>query len=197
MSIVNMVSGGLDSTLVGVMAKEEGIAHYPLFIDYGQRAAKKEWEACKVVHTALGLPNPTRMDLSGFGSVVLSGLTCKNLDVKDNAFTPGRNLMFLLVGSAYAYQVNASAVAIGLLDEKFSLFPDQRLQFVTQAEIAIAESLGTRIKVLTPLNEFSKADVIELARSKGIVDTYSCHTGNEQPCGLCIACMEFNFDKEE
>ena len=44
MSFVNLVSGGLDSTLVGVMAKEEGVEHFPLFIDYGQRAARKEWE---------------------------------------------------------------------------------------------------------------------------------------------------------
>ena len=63
MSFVNLVSGGLDSTLVGVMAKEEGVEHFPLFIDYGQRAARKEWETCKLVHNALDLPAPTRMDL--------------------------------------------------------------------------------------------------------------------------------------
>lgn len=190
-SFVNMVSGGLDSTLIGAMAKEEGVEHYPLFIDYGQRAAYREWEACKSVHTALGLPKPTRMDLSGFGSVVVSGLTSKKLDVKDNAFTPGRNLMFLLMGSAYAYQQNVSSVAIGLLAEEFSLFPDQQLQFVVQAQTAIAAALGRQIKILTPLIEFGKADVVRLAQDKGIVNTYSCHTGNAQPCRRCIACLEF------
>jgi 7-cyano-7-deazaguanine synthase len=197
MSFVNMVSGGLDSTLIGVMAKEEGIKHYPLFIDYGQRAACKEWEACKTVHVTLNLPKPTRMDLSGFGSVIASGLTRKKLDIKNNAFTPGRNLMFLLMGSAYAYQRDASSVAIGLLAEEFSLFPDQKLQFVAQSEAAIAASLGRQIKILTPLIEFSKADVILLAQDKGIIGTYSCHTGNAQPCGRCIACLEFQFNKEK
>jgi 7-cyano-7-deazaguanine synthase len=30
-----------------------------------------------------------------------------------------------------------------------------------------------------------------------VVGTYSCHTGNSQPCGRCIACLEFQFNKEE
>lgn len=197
MSFVSLVSGGLDSTLIGVMAKEEGVEHFPLFIDYGQRAARKEWETCKLVHDALGLPTPTRMDLSGFGRIIASGLTREELDIKDDAFTPGRNLMFLLMGSAYAYQQRASSVAIGLLAEEFSLFPDQKPQFVTQAESTISTAMGRRIKVLTPLIEFGKADVVRLAQAKGITGTYSCHTGNSKPCGLCIACLEFQFDEEK
>jgi len=175
-SFVNLVSGGLDSTLIGVMAKEDGIAHFPLFIDYGQRAAKKEWKTCKTVHNNLGLPAPVRMDLSGFGRLIASGLTCDELDIKIDAFTPGRNLMFLLMGSAYAYQKGASLVAIGLLAEEFSLFPDQRLSFVEQAEVTLSTAIGQRIKVLTPLIEFGKADVVRLAQAKGISGTWSCHT---------------------
>lgn len=196
MSFVNLVSGGLDSTLVGVMATEDRIDHYPLFIDYGQRAASREWETCKAVHKALGLPEPTRMDLSGFGRVIASGLTSEKLHVKNNAFTPGRNLMFLLMGSAYAYQIGVSSVAIGILSEKFSLFPDQRPLFLAQAESTIAAAMGRSIRVLTPLIEFGKADVVRLADAKGITGTYSCHTGNSEPCGRCIACLEFQFEKE-
>ena len=33
MSVVNLVSGGLDSTLIAVMMREEGIEQFPLFID--------------------------------------------------------------------------------------------------------------------------------------------------------------------
>ena len=197
MSFVNLVSGGLDSTLIGVMAKEDRIDHYPLFIDYGQRAARREWETCKTVHKALGLPEPTRMDLAGFGQVIVSGLTSEQLHIKDDAFTPGRNLMFLLMGSAYAYQLGVSSVAMGLLAEQFSIFPDQRPPFLAQAEIAIAAAMGRQIKVLTPLIEFGKEDVVKLGQAKGITGTYSCHTGNSKPCGQCIACLEFLFDKEE
>lgn len=194
MSFVNLVSGGLDSTLVGVMAKENQIEHFPLFIDYGQRAAAKEWATCQVVHHQLGLPEPQKMDISGFGRVITSGLTSESMDIKKDAFTPGRNLMFLLMGSSYAYQVGASSVAIGLLAEQFSLFPDQRLPFVGQAEQAISAAMGRSIKVLTPLIDFGKADVVQLATEKGVGGTYSCHTGESQPCGRCIACLEFKLN---
>lgn len=194
MSFVNLVSGGLDSTLVGVLAKEEGATIYPLFIDYGQRAAQREWETCQHVHLQLGLPTPIRMDLSGFGQVIRSGLTSTSLDVKEDAFTPGRNLMFLLMGSAYAFQMDATSVSLGLLSERFSLFPDQQSSFINQAENAIEAALGRRVKVITPLAEFSKADVVKLAQEKGIGGTYSCHTGDSVPCGKCISCLEFRFD---
>lgn len=197
MSFVNLVSGGLDSTLIGVLSRENGVEHFPLFIDYGQRSADREWETCKTMHSKLGLPDPTRMDLSGFGHVIVSGLTCPDLDICKNAFTPGRNLMFLLMGSAYAYQLSASAVAIGLLSEEFSLFPDQRRTFITKAESAIECALGSVIKILTPLFDFGKADVVRLAADKGISGTYSCHTGNEKPCGQCISCLEFQFNEGE
>lgn len=194
MSFVNLVSGGLDSTLVGVMAKESQIDHFPLFIDYGQRAAAREWATCQVVHHQLGLPIPTKMDLSGFGRVITSGLTSESMDVKKDAFTPGRNLMFLLMASSYAYQVGANSVAIGLLAEQFSLFPDQQQSFVVQAEQTISAAMGRPIKILTPLMDFGKADVVLLAIEKNINGTYSCHTGKAQPCGACIACLEFKFN---
>lgn len=190
MSIVNLVSGGLDSTLIGVMAREEGIAVHPLFIDYGQRAAQREWEICQFVHQQSCLSFPRRMDLSGFGKVIQSGLTSTDKDVKDDAFTPGRNLLFLLMGGAYAFQVGAQAVAIGLLSEQFSLFPDQCANFVEKAEWAIRAALGRAIRIVTPLFEFSKADVIKLAQEKGIHGTYSCHAGTDLPCGRCISCLE-------
>lgn len=191
MSIVNLVSGGLDSTLIGIMANEEGMQMYPLFIDYGQRAAQVEWQTCLLVHNRFGLPMPVRMDLAGFGKVISSGLTSPEKNIKDEAFTPGRNLLFLVMGAAYAHQVGAETVTIGLLAERFSLFPDQRADFIERSELAIEAALGHPIRVVTPLSEFSKADVVRLAQEKGVSGTYSCHAGTDPPCGQCISCLEF------
>jgi len=193
MSIVTLVSGGLDSTLVAKLAQEEGVRQYPLFIDYGQRSLDRELAACRRAMIDLNLPEPKVANLAGFGALIRSGLTDKKLHIVEDAFTPGRNMLFLLTAAAYAYQVNAEAISIGLLHEDASLFPDQTSAFLCDAERMLERCMGRVIRVLAPLAAFHKIDVVSLAREKGIQNTYSCHFGEEAPCGICIACNEFKF----
>ncbi len=193
MSIVVLVSGGLDSTLMAVLARETNTSIYPLYVDYGHLARNRELFACRNVFKKLNLPQPEVIDLSGIGKLIPSGLTNQNLHIHDDAFLPGRNLFFILAGAAYGYRRNASAVAIGLLDETLSKFPDQTTVFTKQAQQLLSVCLGREINVLTPLIKFTKQDVVALAKEKGISGTYSCHTGREEPCGVCIACKEFVF----
>jgi 7-cyano-7-deazaguanine synthase len=179
------------------LAAEERVEQYPLFIDYGQRARDRELKACIRGLKRLGVRTPAVADLKGFGAIVRSGLTDPVLDVVEQAFTPGRNALFILIAAAYAVQVGADAVAIGLLDERRRLFPDQSCAFLVSAEAFLALALGRDIKILAPLMHMSKADVVALARSKGIDKTYSCHRGGDHPCGECIACREFGGVEEE
>lgn len=190
MGIVTLVSGGIDSTLMSLMAQEEGIQLFPLFVDYGQLAAVKEWEACKHLHEKHGLPRITRMDLTGFGKIIPSGITDPHLRINEDAFLPGRNLLLVLAGAAHAFKVQARSVALGFLDPAQHLFPDQTREFVKACEATIEKAMGKRINVLTPLIEFSKRDVLAMARARGITGTYSCHAGGNTPCGLCVACIE-------
>jgi 7-cyano-7-deazaguanine synthase len=196
MSIVTLVSGGLDSTLVAKLAQEEGLNQYPLFVDYGQRSYKQELAACRRAMTNLNLPEPKVANLSGYGELIHSGLTDKDLHIVENAFTPGRNMLFLLVAAAYAYQVDADAVSIGLLHESDSLFPDQSAAFLYDAEVLIGRCMGKNIKVLAPLADFHKVEVVALAKQKGIQNTYSCHMGGKEACGVCIACNEYKFEEK-
>ena len=195
MSMVTLVSGGLDSTLMARLAQEEGVRQYPLFIDYGQRSRQRELAACRRSLADLGLPQPQIADLSGYGGLIRSGLTDPSMRVLEDAFTPGRNMLFLLTGAAYAYQNSADAVSIGLLHEDTSLFPDQTSHFLSDAELMIGRCMGREIRVIAPLAAFHKRDVVALARAKGIDETYSCHMGGEVPCGNCIACNEFKFEE--
>jgi 7-cyano-7-deazaguanine synthase len=196
MSIVTLVSGGLDSTLVACLAKEEGVQQFPLFVDYGQRAREREFAACRSAMEKLGLPEPQIADLSGYGRLIRSGLTDTRLRIIEDAFTPGRNMLFLLTAAAHAMQVNADAVSIGLLHEDTSLFPDQTTAFLVDAEHMIERCMGRHIRVLAPLSMFHKNEVVELARSKGISGTYSCHLGGATPCMDCISCNEFKFKED-
>lgn len=130
------------------------------------------------------------MDLSGFGKTIPSGLTDQSLRINEDAFLPGRNLLFVLAGAAHAYKVQADSVALGLLDPADHLFPDQTRRFVEECEGMIETAMGKHIAVLTPLIEFSKSDVLAMARVRGLKDTYSCHAGSDVPCGECLACVE-------
>lgn len=195
MSVVTLVSGGLDSTLVAYLAKAEGLTQFPLFIDYGQRARDRELAACRAAMRVLGLPEPSVAGLGGYGALIRSGLTDPSLRVLEDAFTPGRNLLFLLTAAAHAYQHGADAVSIGLLHEDTTLFPDQRPQFLRDAQALLSQAMGREIRVLAPLASFHKVDVVALAEQHGITGTYSCHLGEAEPCGACIACNEFKFEE--
>jgi len=177
---------------MAVLAKEEGIRQFPLFIDYGQICKEQELKTCLAVHEKLGLPTPVVMNVSGFGNLISSGLTDRNKRINEDAFLPGRNLLFLLAGSAYAYQNNCTGVAIALLSEDSCIFPDQTSKFINETQELIALTMGRDIKITAPLIQFSKADVLKLAQKKHISGTYSCHAGTEKPCGICISCIERN-----
>ena len=191
MSIVSLVSGGLDSTLMEMLINEEEIKQYPLFIDYGQLCKDAEWAACLSIYAKYNFPIPNIMDLKGFGKLISSGLTDLKARLNEDAFLPGRNLLFLLAGCAYAFQTKSNAVAIGLLNDKYRLFPDQTEIFIRETESLINVSMGNKIKIITPLMIFSKSDIIKMAQIKGITGTYSCHAGVYPPCGRCVSCIEF------
>lgn len=190
MSIVTLVSGGLDSTVMAVMAAEEGLRQQPVFVDYGHRAARAEWAACKLVLRKQKLPPPLRINMSGFGAAVPSGLTNSSMDVLADAFLPCRNLLFLLAGAAVASRRGASSVAIGLLNEKNRLFADQSKQFLSSAQSILRTATATSISIVAPLMDLEKASILELAKRRGITGTYSCHSGTRRPCGRCISCRE-------
>lgn len=191
MSLVTLVSGGLDSTLMALLAHEEGLIQFPLFIDYGQRGRQRELEACQANLRKHGLPAPRVAELRGYGALVPSGLTDESKHVFRDAFSPCRNLFFLTVAAAYAFQSGASTIGIGLLDEVNSIFPDQTKSFLWDAETVLSRSLGKPIRVAAPLMTLTKADVVRIAKEKGIRATYSCHSGTEVPCGACVACREY------
>lgn len=192
MTIITLVSGGIDSLVMAKIIEKEGDGQIPLFIDYGQLAAEKEWEACKSIFQKSNLPEPIKVDLSGYGKLISSGITDTSKDIYNEAFLPGRNLLFLVIGSSFAYSKGAKKVAIGLLAEEFHLFPDQTGRFIVNANVAVNEAMDDDIIIVTPLINFTKNDVIKLAKKYKLPleKTYSCHSGQEKYCGECISCKE-------
>jgi len=188
MKIVILASGGIDSSLIMLLLKKENNDILPLHIDYGQLAEKKEWESCNKICKYLSLV-PTRLDISGFGRTINSGLTNESLDIFEDAFLPTRNLTFLTMGAAYAFSKGANVMAIGLLANP--IFPDQTKQFVSKATESISEAIGKRMQILTPFIDLDKRDILNLAAKHQLPNlTYYCHSGADVPCGKCVSCKE-------
>jgi 7-cyano-7-deazaguanine synthase len=178
---------------MALLVRAQEIEQFPLFVDYGQRNKDREFAACKANLERHGLPEPAIAEMAGFGKLIPSGLTSNNLRVFEDAFLPCRNLMFLMTGAAYAYRKGAHGVAIGLLDERQALFPDQTSGFLDMAKSLLSVCLDRPVEIAAPFIHLSKAEVYEQAVKLGISGTYSCHIGDETPCGFCIACREYSF----
>jgi 7-cyano-7-deazaguanine synthase len=186
-----LASGGLDSTVCLHMLRERGINALPVYVNYGQRNHRREWGALCASCEANQFLQPISFDFSSFGTIIKSGLTDPTLRVNEDAFTPNRNLLFLVLGSAVASSKGARNIVLGFLAEETAIFPDQSDRFLRAAEAALAESLGSPIEIHCPLRDLRKQDVLKIAQTRGISDCYSCHSGGEVPCGKCIACLEY------
>jgi len=73
---------------------------------------------------------------------------------------------------------------------------DQTRAFLDAFEKFIIVSLNQEIKILSPLMAMTKGDVIQLAEENKINNSYSCHSGTNEPCGICISCLEFINSKK-
>ena len=189
MQAVVLSSGGVDSSLILTMLKARGYDLYPLHINYGQRALKREWTSLQEICKLLDLRPPHQFNLSGYAEIP-SALTNPQLDLATQAFLPTRNLMFLVAAGAFAASRGIHTVAIGLVANP--IFPDQTEDFVKAAENALRAAIGVPIAVLAPLLNLDKRAVLELARSVALplAATYYCHAGEETPCGRCMSCQE-------
>jgi 7-cyano-7-deazaguanine synthase len=112
------------------------------------------------------------------------------LDIEKDAFLPTRNLLFVVLGAAYAFGINCDVVALGILANP--IFPDQKDEFFKLAEACVGAALDRKVKVLTPLIRLDKREILKLARKYEIPleMTYYCHAGRDLPCGKCISCKE-------
>jgi len=205
---VVLLSGGLDSATVAAELIQDGWRVHALTVDYGQRHAA-EIAAAREIAAALGVEEHLVLpvDLAAFGGSALTDLSIavpKSLDplapVEGSipvTYVPARNLVLLALACSFAEARGAEAVAIGVNALDYSGYPDCRPEFVRA--FAEAARLGTRcgvegapLRLLTPLQELSKAQILARARALGVpvARTVSCYDPSAAgtACGRCDAC---------
>jgi len=204
-----LLSGGLDSTTVLAIAKDQGFTPYALSFRYGQRHSI-ELEAAQRVATTQGVARHViaDIDLRVFGG---SALTAdievpkhETLDDVEDAgvpitYVPARNTIFLSFALAFAETVGASDIFTGVTAVDYSGYPDCRPEYMDA--FAAMANLATRagvegtseITLHSPLIALSKADIVREGLRLGVDYslTSSCYDPDEQgrACGKCDTCL--------
>lgn len=199
---VILVSGGLDSTTVLALAREQGYACYTLSFDYGQRH-RAELQAAERVSAALGDVEHKRVRLN-LDSIGGSALTDDKIAVPEEAsdgipvtYVPARNTVFLSIALGWAEVLGATDIFIGVNAVDYSGYPDCRPAFIDAFEqlANVATRVGVeggRYTVHTPLMELGKDDIVKLGARLGVdySQTVSCYQATDDglACGRCDAC---------
>lgn len=205
---VVLLSGGLDSTTVLAVARDEGYEPYALSFRYGQRHSV-ELEAARRVAASHGVARHVvaDIDLRVFGGSALTD----DIDVprRDSAdqlgdeipvtYVPARNTVFLSFALAWAETVRSSDVFIGVNALDYSGYPDCRPEYIEAFErmANLATKAGVegrqRLKIHAPLIDLTKAQIIERGRALGVDYslTHSCYDPDPagRACGQCDSCL--------
>ena len=202
---VLLLSGGLDSYTAGAIAKADGWELYALTIRYGQ-VHVREVEAARQVATALGVVRHLELDvpLSKIGGSALVGHgdipKDRALDASGipSTYVPARNTVFLSLAMAWAEVIGAEAIVIGVNALDYSGYPDCRPEYLRAFErvAALATRAGVEgrpLRILAPLLQLTKADIIRRGLSLGVDYglTLSCYDPDPdgRPCGHCASCQ--------
>jgi 7-cyano-7-deazaguanine synthase len=189
------------------MAKAEGYELNALTIRYGQVHAR-EIEAARRVAAALGASQHLELDvpLSRIGGSALVGdgaipkdraLLAGTASDIPSTYVPARNTVFLSLAMAWAEVLGAEAIVIGVNALDYSGYPDCRPEYLRAFErlAALATKAGVEgrpLRILAPLLELTKADIIRRGLALGVDYglTLSCYDPGPdgRPCGRCDSC---------
>ena len=205
---VVLLSGGLDSTTVGAIARFENYDIFGLSFRYGQRHII-ELEAAQRVADSLGVKEHLVMDidLQKIGGSALTdhievpkGRNQKRMENEiPVTYVPARNTIFLSYALAWAEVLGARDIFIGVNAVDYSGYPDCRPEFIHAFErmANLATKAGvtgrTPIRIRTPILEMSKGEIIKTGLKLGVDYslTHSCYdpTPDGKACGLCDSCL--------
>jgi len=192
---VILLSGGIDSTTTLYYAKSKGYKCHALIFDYGQRHKRELQSAIKVAKQASVTYYILRITLPWKGSSLLDKKMKvperKSLKGIPSTYVPGRNIIFLSFALSYAESIGAKAIFIGANAIDFSGYPDCRPAFYQAFQKVVKTGTkNQKIKVLTPLIDMTKAQIIALGLKlkAPLKSTWSCYKGGKKPCGVCDSC---------
>jgi len=197
---VCIMSGGMDSTLAAYMMKNEGYEIIAVHFNYDQRTQNKELWCFEQIAKNLNVKEQYTLDLDFFKQLGASALTDKSIEVPTGGveegvpvtYVPFRNGIFLSMAAAIAEKEGAEVIAIGVVEEDSSGYPDCREAYINAMQKAI--NLGTKdethIEIKMPLVHLKKSQIVAEAIKLNVPLelTWSCYKNEERACGVCDSC---------
>lgn len=190
-----LLSGGIDSTTSLYYAIKQGYKCSALIFDYGQRHRREIRSAVAVAKRAKIPYQILRIKLPWKGSSLLDRKIKVPVKRKfksiPSTYVPARNTIFLSFALSYAEAIGAKAIFIGANAIDFSGYPDCRPAFYRAfRKVAQTGTKAQKIKILTPLINLTKAQIVRLGMKLGapLQLTWSCYQGGNKPCGVCDSC---------
>jgi 7-cyano-7-deazaguanine synthase len=199
--VVVLHSGGMDSSVCLLLAKEQGHEVVSLGISYGEPLrveldyAARLCDRFGVQRTVLHIEwdKPVR-------SIPTDRAIDEMSDGVSPAFLPARNVVFLSLACAEAAGKGASEVWIGVNALDFSGYPDCRPEFIDAFQRMIVEAMLDAPKIVAPLISMSKREIALEACRLGLRkdDTWSCYqpvisSQKVEPCHRCDACILHDY----
>lgn len=196
-----LLSGGLDSLVSLGLKKDELNVELALTFNYGQKSALQEIEASKRICEYYGikhevikldwLKNITTTSLVSDTEVPTGEeLTDGNNSMK-SVWVPNRNGLFLNIAGSFADSYGYNYILIGANKEEAQTFSDNTQEFINAVNEEFEYSTQNVPKVVAPLINYNKNDIVMLALSNGVPLelTRSCYQGGEKHCGICESCV--------
>ena len=182
--VVVLCSGGVDSSVLVARAANAGRLAGLVFANYGQPAALMEWRAFQAIHKGIG------RDAMGH-EVPMTTTYCRAM--RDPAghsgarVVPVRNLIMVAHAANFAVRIEAAEVWIGAIADDAAEYHDCRSEWMDLVSGALA---GDGVRLVAPLVNMSKREVVDEARALGVLDTaWSCYTPIAgKPCMSCNSC---------
>jgi 7-cyano-7-deazaguanine synthase len=205
---VVLSSGGLDSTTIMAIAKDEGYDIYSLSFDYGQRH-KFELQAAKRIAEQFKAKDHLiiQTDLTRIGGSALTDTidVPKNRGIDEQpdtipvTYVPARNTIFLSYALAWSEVLKAPDIFIGVNAIDYSGYPDCRPEYISafenMADLATKAGVEGRVKtkIHTPLIQMTKAQIIQKGMQLNVDYglTHSCYDPDlkGRACGTCDSCV--------
>lgn len=194
MRVALLASGGLDSTTVAYLLEERGCSVQPIFFDYGQHCAEKEWKRLNEVLPSTTL-TPDRSNISdifrGSKSRLVVEANLWSEDVQDDdLYIPYRTLLFFAAAAARAQTLGIFDVYTGFINSNHAKEIDCGSEFMNKLD-GLTENVGP-VRFHSPYRYSSKAEVAREAirLNVPIGKTFSCQAASTYPCGACPNCVE-------